>query len=190
VLHGLLIKKQPDGTWLWKSPISADTVLPSIDIDEFGLWARAVIEHKELRDDGRAIPAVGEDVSYRKMIDAIHKGKGFPELCHRRELTLLITATGADIKIIDDITVEEARNSMPEGTPAHIVDDLGEDGYYAQSQFGCGFLPELSNVTWSHCSFDADFKGVDVKWPLKYLAKKPSTFEEWLSRADLLEYKN
>lgn len=88
VLHGLLIKKQPDGTWLWKSPISADTVLPSIDIDEFGLWVRAVIEHKELRDDGRAIPAVGEDISYRKMIDAIHKGKRFPEICHRRELTL------------------------------------------------------------------------------------------------------
>jgi hypothetical protein len=33
------------------------------------------------------------------------------------------------------------------------------------------------------------FQGVDVQWPLKYLAKKPSTFAEWLERADLSEYK-
>ena len=75
VLHQQLIRKGPDGTWSFKIPISADTLVPSIDIDEYGLWVRAVIEHKEVRDDGRALPADAEDISLRDMIKAITKGK-------------------------------------------------------------------------------------------------------------------
>ena len=75
VLHQQLIRKQQDGTWAFKLPISADTKVPTIDIDEFGLWVRAVIEHPEVRDDGRAIPVTAEDVSFRQLTDGITKGK-------------------------------------------------------------------------------------------------------------------
>lgn len=74
-LGGQQIKKQGDGTWLLRLPISSDTVVPSVDIDEYGLWVRAVIEHNELRDDGRPLPTVGENLSYRRMIELITKGR-------------------------------------------------------------------------------------------------------------------
>ncbi|KAI5451860.1 hypothetical protein NCC49_001162 [Naganishia albida] len=153
VLHQQLIRKAPDGSWVYKTPISADKPVPSIDIDEYGLWVRAAIEHKEVRDDGRAVPVVAEDISPREMIKAI------------------IEATGANIRIEDNISYEESQKVFPEGTPAHVIEDLGIDMWKALDQ--CGY-----------------FCGVDVKWPLKYLAKKPSTFKEWLARADLSEYKN
>lgn len=70
-----LVRKEPDGTWVYKTPISADQLVPSIDIDEYGLWVRAVIEHKEVRDDGRAVPVDAEDISLRDMVTAISKGK-------------------------------------------------------------------------------------------------------------------
>ncbi|KAJ9091625.1 hypothetical protein QFC20_007588, partial [Naganishia adeliensis] len=73
MLHGQLIRKGSDGTWTFKAPISADTLVPSIDIDEYGLWVRAAIEHKEVRDDGRAVPVVAEDISLREMIEDIIK---------------------------------------------------------------------------------------------------------------------
>lgn len=75
VLHQQLIRKAPDGSWVYKTPISADKPVPSIDIDEYGLWVRAAIEHKEVRDDGRAVPVVAEDISPREMIKAIIEGK-------------------------------------------------------------------------------------------------------------------
>jgi hypothetical protein len=75
MLHQGMIKKQPDGTWAWKMPISADAQVPTIDIDEYGLWVRAAIEHPELRDDGRAIPATAEDVSFRKLAEGITRGE-------------------------------------------------------------------------------------------------------------------
>lgn len=74
VLHQQLIRKQADGTWAFKLPISADTKVPTIDIDEYGLWVRAAIEHPEVRDDGRAVPATAEDVSFRKLVEGITKG--------------------------------------------------------------------------------------------------------------------
>ena len=70
-----LVRKEPDGTWVYKTPISADQLVPSIDIDEYGLWVRAAIEHKEVRDDGRAVPVDAEDISLRDMVTAISKGK-------------------------------------------------------------------------------------------------------------------
>jgi hypothetical protein len=75
LLHQTLIRKQADGTWAWKLPISADAKVPTIDIDEYGLWVRAAIEHPEVRDDGRAVPATAEDVSLRQMTEGITKGK-------------------------------------------------------------------------------------------------------------------
>lgn len=75
MLHGQMIRKGSDGTWTFKTPVSADTLVPSIDIDEYGLWVRAAIEHKEVRDDGRAVPVVAEDISLREMIEDITKGK-------------------------------------------------------------------------------------------------------------------
>jgi hypothetical protein len=80
LLHQQMIRKQPDGTWAFKLPISADTKVPTIDIDEYGLWVRAVIEHPEVRDDGRAVPVTAEDVSLRKLTEGISKGE------HRRRL--------------------------------------------------------------------------------------------------------
>jgi hypothetical protein len=75
MLHQQLIRKLPDGTWVYKAPISADIHVPSIDIDEYGLWVRAAIEHKEVRDDGRAVPVCAEDISPREMIKDISEGK-------------------------------------------------------------------------------------------------------------------
>ncbi|KAJ9125686.1 hypothetical protein QFC22_000649 [Naganishia vaughanmartiniae] len=146
-----LVRKEGDGTWVYRTPISADTLVPSIDIDEYGLWVRAIIEHKEVREDGRAVPADAEDISLRDMITAITK------------------ATGTPIKIVDNMPYDEFVKTFPEGTPPHVIEDLGVD-------------------MWKFHAKDGYFLGVDTKWPLKYLAHKPSTFAEWLKKADLSEY--
>jgi hypothetical protein len=75
MLGDTLVKKQSDGTWVFRVPISADNLVPSVDIDEYGMWVCAVIEHKELRDDGRAIPVDAENISLRDLLTGISKGQ-------------------------------------------------------------------------------------------------------------------
>ncbi|KAJ9106019.1 hypothetical protein QFC19_003355 [Naganishia cerealis] len=49
-----LIKKSAKRTWTCKLPIFADLAVSSIDINEYKLWVRGVIEHEQVRNDGRS----------------------------------------------------------------------------------------------------------------------------------------
>lgn len=153
MLHQQLIRKGPDGAWVFKAPISADTLVPSIDIDEYGLWVRAAIEHKEIRDDGRAIPVDAEDISLRDMIQAITKGKlGVPYTSCPGLRPLPVTATGTEIRIVDNISFDQSVKLYPEGTPEHIIKDLGIDMWKALDQYGCGFLRQVIGLQLMHRS--------------------------------------
>jgi hypothetical protein len=182
MLHQQLVQKGPDGGWVFRAPISADTLVPSIDINEYGLWVRAAIEHKEVRDDGRAIPVCAEDISLREMIEDITKGQ-FVVLDSRRELKRsLPTATGTDIRIVQE------EIPLPEGCPRYSRTWETMSGRPTGNTGVSLCVIALRLLLIGVCSIV--FQGVDVKWPLQYLAKKPSTFKEWLAHADLSEYKN
>ncbi|KAJ9109351.1 hypothetical protein QFC21_000681 [Naganishia friedmannii] len=80
-------------------------------------------------------------------------------------------ATGTPIKIVDDMPYDEFAKTFPEGTPPHIIEDLGIDMWRFLAKYGY-------------------FLGEHTEWPLKYLAHKPSTSADWLIKADVSEYKN
>lgn len=42
-----------------------------------------------------------------------------------------------DIQIVDNISYEESVKVFPEGTPAHVIEDLGVDMWKGLDQCGC-----------------------------------------------------
>jgi hypothetical protein len=70
-----LIRKGPDGEWSCKLPCNKDCKVPTIDINEYGLWVQAVIENQEVQDDGRPILTCSDLVTMDHMIKTIEKSK-------------------------------------------------------------------------------------------------------------------
>lgn len=74
--------------------------------------------------------------------------------------------------------------------PPHVIEDAGVDIYRVFDTYGCVY------TFYDSCARDicsdslTELQGVDIAWPHRYLAKKPSTYEEWLARADLSKFKN
>ncbi|CAA7268600.1 unnamed protein product [Cyclocybe aegerita] len=128
-----IIRQGNDGTWTAALPCKPDALVPGIDIDEYGLWVRAAIEHEELRD-GREILTCSQEMSIGDMVKEIAKQTG--------------------LKIaFKTVNNDEFRAAMPEGTPEHIKDDLvecwnalSEIGYYNREDV-TRFLPYLSRKT-------------------------------------------
>ncbi|KAJ3493758.1 hypothetical protein NLJ89_g10945 [Agrocybe chaxingu] len=128
-----IIRPVGDGTWVAALPCKPDVLVPGIDIDEYGLWVRAAIEHEELRD-GREILSCSQEISLGEMVDEIAKQTG--------------------LKIaFKTVSNDEFRAAMPEGTPEHIKEDMvecwngfSEVGYYNREDV-TRFLPYLSRKT-------------------------------------------
>jgi NmrA-like family len=69
-------RKDPTtGIWSCTLPMSKEAKVPSIDIDDYGLWVRALIENKAVQDDGRPIFTVGEWVTMDQIIKGIEKSR-------------------------------------------------------------------------------------------------------------------
>ncbi|CAA7268601.1 unnamed protein product [Cyclocybe aegerita] len=133
-----IIRQESDGTWAAALPCKPDVLLPGIDVDEYGLWVRAAIEHEELRN-GHEILACSQEMSIGEMVDEIARPYS-PE-----ETSLKIT-----FKTVNN---DEFRAAMPEGAPEHVKDDLMEFfnglsavGYYNREDV-VRFLPYLSRKT-------------------------------------------
>ncbi|KAH6917988.1 NAD(P)-binding protein [Coprinopsis sp. MPI-PUGE-AT-0042] len=71
-------KNGSSGKWTCKMPLQKDTKIPSIDIDEYGLWVRAVIENEAVKNDTRPVLTVSEWVSMDHIIKTIGKKSGTP----------------------------------------------------------------------------------------------------------------
>ncbi|KPV78263.1 uncharacterized protein RHOBADRAFT_65887 [Rhodotorula graminis WP1] len=108
MLPGPLVRKAADGKWRMRTLIEPDTILPSIDISEYGLWVRAVIENPEVQDDGRPVCAVSEDISLTALLDTLRKHVKVP----------------IEYEVV---SAAEMRAEQPDGTPEHIKDDLEDN---------------------------------------------------------------
>jgi len=73
LLPGTMIRKGADGKWRLRTRVQPDRVQPSIDISEYGLWVRAVIENPEVQDDGRPVCTSSENITFGAMIDILRK---------------------------------------------------------------------------------------------------------------------
>ena len=51
-----------------------------------------------------------------------------------------VLATGTPIKIIDNMPYDEFVKTFPEGTPPHIIEDLGVDMWNSLTELGCKYL--------------------------------------------------
>jgi hypothetical protein len=71
----LAIKDEATGNWSLKLPLHKDTKIPSIDIDEYGLWVGTLIENPAVLDDSRPIMTVGEWVSMDHIVKTIEKSE-------------------------------------------------------------------------------------------------------------------
>ncbi|CAA7270719.1 unnamed protein product [Cyclocybe aegerita] len=131
-----IIRPQGDGTWAAALPCKSDALVPGIDIDEFGLWVRAVIEHEELRDGRELLTCCSQEMSIGEMVDEIAKSICIPA------------------RFITIVNNDEFRKAMPEGTPEHVKDALVEC-WNALSEIGLNYnredvtrlLPYLSRKT-------------------------------------------
>jgi hypothetical protein len=72
---GQQIAKKDSSTesWTCRLPLHKDAVLPSIDVNEYGLWVRAVIENQAVQDDSRPVLTVGEWVTMDRIMTTIEK---------------------------------------------------------------------------------------------------------------------
>jgi hypothetical protein len=60
-------------------------------------------------------------------------------------MLLLPAATGKDIKVIDTLSYDEFVKTFPDGTPPHILEDLGNDMYKVLDKYGCKY-PSGGNI--------------------------------------------
>ncbi|KAH6917989.1 NAD(P)-binding protein [Coprinopsis sp. MPI-PUGE-AT-0042] len=112
-----ITKKDPlSGKWSLKLPFNKDHLVPSIDIDDYGLWVRALIENKAVQDDTRDILSAGEWVSMDHIVKAIEKKAG----------------TSIAYEQVD---IETFKKTLPDSMPPHIVTDLAEN-WAAFDEFG------------------------------------------------------
>ena len=72
-----LIRKDSQGEWKFPIPndfASARYPVACLNVDEYGLWVRAVLENKEVRDDPRPVLASSEEVSFVEVLEQLSKG--------------------------------------------------------------------------------------------------------------------
>ncbi|KAJ3496997.1 hypothetical protein NLJ89_g10407 [Agrocybe chaxingu] len=117
-----IIRPQGDGTWAAALPCKPDALVPGFDVDEYGLWVRAVIEHEELRDGRELLTCCSQEMSIGDMVDEVAK------------------QTGLNI-VFKTVSNDEFRRTLPEGTPEHVKDDLVEI-WNAVSEFGLNYNRE------------------------------------------------
>ncbi|KAJ7154130.1 NAD(P)-binding protein [Mycena filopes] len=148
-LKPALLTKQPqDGAYLMMWALSPETVLPVIDMDDYGLFVRRVFE-APVFPDGTEVFTGGEDITVREML---------------RQLS---EATGKSVAF-QQITAEEGEKGLAAvGLPPPILNDmidlvgfLGEFGYYGgrptSSHEGLGRKPR----TWAEFVKTADWSKV------------------------------
>ncbi|KAH6917986.1 NAD(P)-binding protein, partial [Coprinopsis sp. MPI-PUGE-AT-0042] len=105
------------GRWSLRLPLHKDSKLPSIDIDGYGLWVRALFENPAVQDDRRPILTVSEWVSMDHIVKTIEKNTG-------------------TVVTYEQVDGEAYKQSLPDVMPEHIKADLAEF-WAAMDEFGC-----------------------------------------------------
>ncbi|KAJ7037582.1 NAD(P)-binding protein [Mycena alexandri] len=134
-----LIKKQGDGSYVIAWAVTPDIVLPIIDMDDYGLYLRRVLE-APVFPNGSEVLTSGEDITAGELVRQISE------------------ITGKKV-IYKQITVDEWNKSFTAtGLPPPIVTELIE-GFLYFEEFGCKFMAHFRGSNFTDLRAAVDYGG-------------------------------
>ena len=75
-----MIRRDASGQWKLRLPYDFATAkhpVACMNVDEYGLWVRAVLENEQVREDPRPILATSDELSFVQVLEQLSKGESW-----------------------------------------------------------------------------------------------------------------